>query len=540
MVEVAVDVRRRRVEDIHLHAARRAVGGGGKVRVVRARAVLRIGQHRVVAEPAASEVVRLEVARRLGEAELVEAVVDEIAPVEEVRDRGVPVGAWRLREVHREVEHAARRALRARQIRHVVRVRVRVRIDVVPHGFVDAVVDPPIRRSRSIQRRRGDERARDGRGLRAQRRGVAGGKRRGTVARINAVAGIRDVVREPVAQQRLARLRVDEHLEHLAARLAHELHLPAQPQRLVIHRQPDVERAHVEHARGAKALLPLRPGSRIRGEDLRRRDLLADILRRERDRLRRADGRCREPCAATGRALRRRLPEIGHKLARYIHQLAARRRVCLHHRLEDLDAVEFLIPHRRAQLTVRVVAPRPRARERLRAVAEERAIPLQESLHRAMLVILRDARCHARGGSAAFTPRPCQEAARRADELRCRAPLRLIHAHARHTHFQIRSRLLALELPPRRLRHRRLLPPVEIMQRLTLRWLDRQRSRTKKHRQHNSYTHQPGGDSHKTNLTLLGNCRRTLAGTNPRTRQISQPRGSLQKSGRLTRLFHAL
>ena len=95
--------------DEHLHARALAVGRRAEVRVVGAAAVLRLGAHGVVAGAAAAVVVDLEVAARLVEAVLVLDVVDDVVPVEQVRHRGRPVGARRLRQVQREVEVERRR-----------------------------------------------------------------------------------------------------------------------------------------------------------------------------------------------------------------------------------------------------------------------------------------------------------------------------------------------------------------------------------------------------------------------------------------------
>ena len=144
-IEVAVARRRGAGENVHLHAARRAVAGHGKVRVVHARAVLRIGLHGIVAQAAVPEIVVLEIARRLVETERVEFVVHPVAPVEKLRHRRVAIRARLLREIEREVENPVRRTLRARQVGHVVGVEIEVRVHIVAARFIHAVVDPAVR-----------------------------------------------------------------------------------------------------------------------------------------------------------------------------------------------------------------------------------------------------------------------------------------------------------------------------------------------------------------------------------------------------------
>ena len=78
-------------ENEHLNAARRAVRGRREVGVVDAGAILGIGLHGIVAQAAAAEVVLLEIARGLGETQIVELVVHPIAPIEKLHHRGVRV-----------------------------------------------------------------------------------------------------------------------------------------------------------------------------------------------------------------------------------------------------------------------------------------------------------------------------------------------------------------------------------------------------------------------------------------------------------------
>jgi hypothetical protein len=93
-VEVEVPVRA--AEDIlreeeHLHARRLAVRGRPEVRVVRPRTILDLRADGVAASPAEAEVVLLKVPERLGEADAVEVVMQDVAVIEEVHRAGVDV-----------------------------------------------------------------------------------------------------------------------------------------------------------------------------------------------------------------------------------------------------------------------------------------------------------------------------------------------------------------------------------------------------------------------------------------------------------------
>ena len=159
-IEIAIHIGRRAAPDEHLNAPGLAVRGRSEVRVVEARAVLRVGDDRVVPETAAAEVILLIVARCLIEAELVEPVVHPVAPIEQLHGRRIAVSRRIVREIQWRVEHAERRALRTRQIRHVITVAIRMRIHVVAARFVLAVTDPANRRGVRVQRAEGDKRSR--------------------------------------------------------------------------------------------------------------------------------------------------------------------------------------------------------------------------------------------------------------------------------------------------------------------------------------------------------------------------------------------
>ena len=124
--------------DEHLHPRADAVNVGVEVGVVRPRPVLRLGAHVVVGAErrdhgASAVVVDLEVAGDFVEAVLVEHVVDDVVPVEEIRDRRGAIGRGRSRRVvEGEVELERRPAVGvAVHVGDVVGVDVGVGVDVV-------------------------------------------------------------------------------------------------------------------------------------------------------------------------------------------------------------------------------------------------------------------------------------------------------------------------------------------------------------------------------------------------------------------------
>ena len=117
VVEVTVALGARGVPEVHLDAGDAAVGRAEVAGVVDVAAVLPFGAEGVAPLAAVAEVVLLEVAADLIEPVLIEDVVDEVIPVEQVRHRGRAVGAGLHREVEVEVEDevlaAVRRVVRA-------------------------------------------------------------------------------------------------------------------------------------------------------------------------------------------------------------------------------------------------------------------------------------------------------------------------------------------------------------------------------------------------------------------------------------------
>ena len=474
-IEIAVAIRRRPGECEHLHPARRTIRRRGKIRVVRAAAILRVGLHRVVADAAAPESVVLKITRGLREAEFVKPVVNEIAPVEKIRHRGIAIRRRRLqRQVEREIEHAPRRALRTRQVGDVVLIQIEVRIHIVPARLVHPVVDPAIRRCRHVQRGRGDERARGQRRLRRERRRVSGRERRRTVARENAVARVADVFGEAMPELHLARVRIHQQPEHFAAGLGRQNHTPAKPHRRLIHGQPHERHARLDQALRGELLAQRRPLGRADRLDILLRDFRADIPRRQRHCRHRTDPRRDLRQFAIRRSRIRRRFRHRHELAPDIHQLPARAQRRLQSALENRDAIEHLLPHDRLQTRRRrsVLALNLRARQRRRIVTEQRAVLIQKQLHRAMPFIRRERR-NPRRHSAAVPVRPREKALRRTDPLRRTGHRIGVDPHIAHPRFQSALRLLARR--PRRIcrRQRRRRPgpfqaPVEVRQRRSL------------------------------------------------------------------------
>ena len=148
---------------VHLHARRAAVAGQAadihrrrEVRVVVAGPVQHLGADVVAAASAPAEVVRLEVPGSLGEAVLVETVVDDVDVVEDVLDGGPAV--LRRRRVEAEVRHGTEDAVRhARPARigGVVGVAVDVGGDVVAGDPVRVLrlsrVEPAVRRRGAVR-----------------------------------------------------------------------------------------------------------------------------------------------------------------------------------------------------------------------------------------------------------------------------------------------------------------------------------------------------------------------------------------------------
>src|SRR5258708_11574952 len=152
-VKVSVPPGRRPIEQVHLHAGRRAVRLRGNVGAVESGAILSFGHEGVVSQAAAPEVVALKIAGRLGEAKLVEFVVHEVAQIKGFYDgRGGVIGRVLSGQVHGEVEYARGRALRTGQIGRVVPAAVGVGVHIVTQRLVAAVVDPACGGSVGVQR----------------------------------------------------------------------------------------------------------------------------------------------------------------------------------------------------------------------------------------------------------------------------------------------------------------------------------------------------------------------------------------------------
>ena len=131
VVEITVQVGRGRRPHVHLHAGTASVWRCREVGIVGAAAILRLGAHIVIAHTAAAVVVHLEVTSRLIEAVLILNVVNDVVPVEQVRDGSVPVGRRGGGQVERERAVERRAAVGLGDRRCVVAIAVLIRVDVI-------------------------------------------------------------------------------------------------------------------------------------------------------------------------------------------------------------------------------------------------------------------------------------------------------------------------------------------------------------------------------------------------------------------------
>ena len=145
-VQVAVAIGSGIDKDVHLHSPRLAVRRRGKVGVVKPAAVLGVGLDGVIAETAATKVVILEIAGGFREAQFVKPIVIKITPIEQLHHGSVRIGDRLSRQVQREVKDAIGGG-RARQVRTIIGIQVRVCIDIIAFGLSVIVIDPPVRRS---------------------------------------------------------------------------------------------------------------------------------------------------------------------------------------------------------------------------------------------------------------------------------------------------------------------------------------------------------------------------------------------------------
>ena len=184
-----------------------------------------------------------------------------------------------LIQVRRRIEHAKRRTLRTRQIRHVIRIAVEMSIDIVATSFVHTIIDPTARRGIGIERGQSYQNRRH-----LQRLGRSGGaqprrERRRTVAGINPIRRIADIGRQAMAHPNFAALRVDQSSKHFAAAAAGENHLPTQTQPISGHGQPDEPKTALPFDHGAREMSrSLRPPGRSRSGHLPLR-LLKRVVR---------------------------------------------------------------------------------------------------------------------------------------------------------------------------------------------------------------------------------------------------------------------
>ena len=181
-IKVSIGLGHRVGAEVHLHPGLRAIGGGKEIRVAISShegSVLRFSPNVVVPEAARPVVVHLEVAAGGVEPVVVHDVVDDVAPVEEVGDRGRRVVHRVQRKVERGVEHEPGAAVGAApRVRHVVAVAVRVGGDVVAARGGELGASSPVR----VVPPEGGRRRVVGAG--DHRPGVTRGRRRGPCGRL--------------------------------------------------------------------------------------------------------------------------------------------------------------------------------------------------------------------------------------------------------------------------------------------------------------------------------------------------------------------
>ena len=428
-IEIAIRVRRRTVEEKHLNAAGHAVRSGSEVRVVEARAILRVRDDGVVPKTAATEVVLLIISRRLVEAEFVEPVVHPVAPIEELHRGGVAVGRRIVCEVKRRVEDAEGRALGAWEIRDVIAISIRVGIDVVAARFVFAITDPADGRGVRVQRAQRHERSRNERRLigigdlparREWRRAVAGE---------DIVSGRREVNRQALADLQLARVRVQQCAITFAAKTPGDLDLPAQAQARFVHRQPGELRLCIarQAARFEHLTQFVAGGKRRERKNRLKVDRFTDGVRSELNRQ-----RCRYQRVGLQRGAVNGANvgcgfRFGNELAGQAGQFAARRDVTDENALVNGDVVEPLFPDDSAQSVVpcHELALEPGFIENVGAVPEQCFVLRQEGFDDAMLIRRRNRPRASGSNGRSFTTRTSQKTARGRDMFRA-LPQRIV------------------------------------------------------------------------------------------------------------------
>jgi hypothetical protein len=106
----------------------------------------------IILDAAPAEVAVLEIAGRFGEPELIQTIVHPVARVEELHHRGAAVIRGVFIEVRRIIEYSKGRALRTRQVGHIIGIAIRVRVHVIASRFVYTIIDPAAGRSVGIER----------------------------------------------------------------------------------------------------------------------------------------------------------------------------------------------------------------------------------------------------------------------------------------------------------------------------------------------------------------------------------------------------
>ena len=376
-------------EEVQLHARQRAVRSHGEVRVVRPGEVLRFGADGVVSDAAAAEVVRLEIARRFSESELVQQIVIAIRPEEHVRDFAPPVvharrrvGAERRRVV-REVEDTERRADRtAVGVDAIGCGEVQSRVDVVAGRRVHAVGHPAevVEEGKlADERERGSEdagRLEAGAGERG--RGHERRRARGVVDGVG--RGLRLVFADVLAEEDVGDFGADQDPVRIVAEP--ERHRPHQVDRAGIERevlQLGADRLH-ERAAGVRDARAV-----VAGEvEIGRRDVDSDRRGGDGDGLRRGDD---------GRVGGVGVVDQDGKLAAGPHELSRRRERRLELAAEDLASFDAALQCQPRQIAggIRVVRRLHQVRDLVGLEAVEVRV-IEQELAKDLLAVLAAAR----------------------------------------------------------------------------------------------------------------------------------------------------
>ena len=219
-IEITVAVGSRPGKGVHLHAARKAIGRRAEIGIIRATAILSVRLHTIVTHTTTIEIGILEVTGRLREAQVIELVVHEVVPVEELDNGSIPISVRTLSQIEGRIKDAVWIAHWPWKIRLIIRVTVQMSVHVVAAGFVVGIVDPAIGRSIRADGVGHYQRALHQRRLCIARSGQARRHRRGAIACKNAIAGVADIACQSVTHENLAGFGINQDAEHFTTTAA--------------------------------------------------------------------------------------------------------------------------------------------------------------------------------------------------------------------------------------------------------------------------------------------------------------------------------